>query len=181
MLPPAQAVPTFAELDTTPTSTQLEMFHLALYLRFFEREYLPFLTEKQLKLDYKYSMDRDGFYTAFQAISRRMVEYGVENGHALEAPATREAGLKARDRAGKVSRLVQTEAARLFRSIQRFCEDLEDDAHGDMVKCLNCNGVISFDSIEGVRILQGRTVGGALRDLKVFAEEAVLYLNVPET
>ena len=80
----------------------------------------------------------------------------------------------------KLTRLIQAEAARFFRAVVRFCSVLIEDAHGDMVKCLNCNGVISFDSIEGVRILQGRTVGGALVDLRDFATEAVTYLNIPE-
>jgi len=179
-LPPREAVAPFVEADTAPTANQLEMFHLALYLRFLEREYLPFLTEKQLRLDFKYSMDRDAFYSAFQSLGRRMAEYGAENRRAPDAPGSREVELKVRERAAKLTRLVQSEAARFFRSIQKFCRDLEDDAHGDMVKCLNCNGVISFDAIEGTRLLQGRTVGGALRDLRVFAEEAVAYLNVPE-
>jgi len=49
-----------------------------------------------------------------------------------------------------------------------------------MVKCLNCNGVIHFDPIEGTRVLQGRTVGGALHELRLFVMEAIAYLNVPD-
>jgi hypothetical protein len=88
--------------------------------------------------------------------------------------------LEIRKRTLKLTRLVQAEAARFFRAIERFCSVLIEDAHGDMVKCLNCNGVISFDSIEGARLLQGRTVGGALGELSAFATEAVTYLNIPE-
>ena len=79
-----------------------------------------------------------------------------------------------------LARLIQAEAARFFRAIGRFCATLIEDAHGDMVKCLNCNGVISFDSIEGTRVLQGRTVGGALSELQGFAAEAVAFLHIPE-
>ena len=32
---------------------------------------------------------------------------------------------------------------------ERSAPSLIEDAHGDMVKCLNCNGVISFDSDRG--------------------------------
>ena len=179
-LPPAEAVPPFAGPDTAPTTIQLEMFHLALYLKFFEKEYLPFLTEKQLKLDFKYSMDRDAFYNGLQALGRKMTEYRGENRRLLEGEVNRERELEVRKRTVKLTRLVQSDAARFFRSIQRFCRDLEDDAHGDMVKCLNCNGVIKFDEIEGKRVLQGRTVGGALTELRQFAMEATAYLNIPE-
>ncbi len=179
-MPPADAVPPFAEPDTAPTAVQLEMYHLALYLRFFEKEYLPFLTEKQLKLDFKYSLDRDAFYNGLQALARKMTEYRGENRRLLEGEVTRERELEVRKRTAKLTRLVQADAARFFRAVQRFCRDLEDDAHGDMVKCLNCNGVIKFDAIEGERVLQGRTVGGALTELRQYAMEAIAYLNVPE-
>ncbi len=179
-LRPNEAVEPFADPDTTPTAIQLEMFHLALYLRYFEREYLPFLTEKQLKLDFKYSLDRDAFYNGLQELARKMTEYRGENRRILQGQATREMDLQIRKRTVKLTRLVQADAARFFRSVRGFCQDLEEDAHGDMVKCLNCNGVISFDAIEGARALQGRTVGGALADLRMFAEEVITYLNVPE-
>jgi hypothetical protein len=179
-LPPREAVPQFAEPDTPPTTIQLEMFHLALYLRYFEKEYMPFLTEKQLKLDFKYSLDRDAFYSGLQALARKMTEYRGENRRLLEGQVSREMELEVRKRTVKLTRLVQGEAARFFRAVQRFCRDLEDDAHGDMVKCLNCNGVVRFDDIEGKKVLQGRTVGGALTELRQFAMEAIAYLNVPE-
>jgi len=180
LLPPRDAVPAFAPVDTVPTASQMEMFHLALYLRFFEKEYLPFLTEKHLKLDFKYSLDRDAFYNGFQALGRKIAQYRDENRRILEGSVNREMELEIRKRTVKLTRFIQADAARLFRSIERFCRDLEEDAHGDMVKCLNCNGVIAFDRIEGERVLQGRTVGGALAELRQFAMEALAYLNVPE-
>jgi hypothetical protein len=178
--PSGDAVPSFAAGDGTPTAAQEEMFHLALYARHFEREFLPLLTEKKLKLDFKYSLDRDAFYNSFQAIQRNISAYRVEGKRLADGLVSRDMELEIRKRAMKLTRLIQAEAARFFRAVVRFCSVLIEDAHGDMVKCLNCNGVISFDSIEGVRILQGRTVGGALVDLRDFATEAVTYLNIPE-
>ncbi|MGA2379221.1 MAG: hypothetical protein ABSG85_07930 [Spirochaetia bacterium] len=178
--PPGEAVPSFAPGDAVPTTAQEEMFHLALYVRHFGREFLPFLTEKQLKLDFKYSLDRDAFYNRFQAIQRKISDYRDEGRRLAEGLVSRDMELEIRKRTLKLTRLVQAEAARFFRAIERFCSVLIEDAHGDMVKCLNCNGVISFDSIEGARLLQGRTVGGALGELSAFATEAVTYLNIPE-
>jgi hypothetical protein len=178
--PPAEAVPSYASRGVPPTVIQREMYHLALYLSFFEKEYLPFLTEKQLKLDFKYSLDRDSFYNRLQAIRRQLAAYGDENRRLKEGLVNREMELEVRKRTVKLTRYIQAEAARFFGALQRFCQDLEDDAHGDMVKCLNCNGVIHFDPIEGTRVLEGRTVGGALAELRQFAAEAVAYLNVPD-
>lgn len=178
--PRAAAVPSFAVGEAEPTRIQQEMFHLAVYMRFYEKEFLPFLTEKQLKLDFGLSFDRDRFYGTFQGIQRKIAAYRDENKRLQEGMVGRDMALEVRKRTSMLTRLIQAEAARFFRGIGRFCAELIEDAHGDMVKCLNCNGVISFDSIEGARVLQGRTVGGALGDLQAFAAEAVAYLNIPE-
>ena len=178
--PPAEAVPPFTPWDAPPTTAQLEMFHLSLYVHHFEKEFLPFLTEKQLKLDFKYSLDRDAFYNSFQAIQRKITSYRDENNRLAEGLVSRDMELEIRKRTLKLTRLIQADAARFFRAVDRFCSELIEDAHGDMVKCLNCNGVISFDSIEGALLLQGRTIGGALGDLRDFTTEAVTYLNIPE-
>jgi hypothetical protein len=178
--PRAQAVPPFCATGAEPTRIQQEMFHLALYMHYYEKEYLPFLTEKQLKLDFGLSFDRDRFYNTFQGIERKIAAYRDENKRLLEGMVGREMELEVRKRTSMLTRLIQAEAARFFRAIVRFCTVLIEDAHGDMVKCLNCNGVISFDAIEGARALQGRTVGGALGDLQAFASEAVAFLNIPE-
>ena len=178
--PAADAVASFAPGEGQPTAAQEEMFHLALYVRQFEREFLPFLTEKQLKLDFKYSLDRDAFYNSFQAIERKISAYREEGKRLADGLVSREMELEMRKRSLKMTRLIQAEAARFFRAIDRFCGVLIEDAHGDMVKCLNCGGVIAFDSIEGARILQGRTVGSALGELREFAAEAIAYLNMPD-
>ena len=178
--PRSEAVLPFSPGDSEPTRIQLEMFYLALYMRYYEKEYLPFLTEKHLKLDFGLSFDRDRFYNTFQALQRKIAAYRDENKRLLEGMVGRDMELEVRKRNAMLTRLIQAEAARFFRAIARFCGVLIEDAHGDMVKCLNCGGVISFDPIEGTRVLRGRTVGGALSDLQAFAAEAVAFLNIPE-
>jgi hypothetical protein len=178
--PRSEAVLPFSPGDSEPTRIQLEMFYLALYMRYYEKEYLPFLTEKHLKLDFGLSFDRDRFYNTFQALQRKIAAYRDENKRLLEGMVGRDMELEVRKRNSMLTRLIQAEAARFFRAIARFCGVLIEDAHGDMVKCLNCGGVISFDPIEGTRVLRGRTVGGALSDLQAFAAEAVAFLNIPE-
>jgi hypothetical protein len=178
--PPGRGVAQFSARDVTPTSTQTEMFHLALYARHFELEFLPFLTEKQLKLDFTFSMDRDGFYTVFQSLQRRIGEYREENRRLAEGMVSRDMETETRKRAFKLTRLIGVEAARFFRTIGRFCDELGEDARGDAVKCLNCEEEISFDMIEGSRLLQGRKVSEALAELEDFASEVVEFLNIPE-
>ena len=178
--PAGRGVLSFASKDAAMTSAQKEMFQLSLYAHYFQREYLPFLTEKQLKLDFKFSMDRDGFYNNFQALQRKIDNYREENSRLSEGIVSRDMETEIRKRAFKLTRLIDVDAARFFRAIGRFCDELEEDARGDGVKCLNGGAAIAFDVIEGRRVLQGRNVSDALAELADFTAEAVAFLNIPE-
>lgn len=170
----------FAAKDTAPTSLQNEIFHLTLYTAFFEREFLPLLTEKQLKLDLKFSMDRDAFYSSFESLQRKISDYREAHQSITEGIVSRDLETEVRARALKLTRMVEVDAAKFFRAVERFCGELVEDAREGGVKCRNCDGEVSFDRIEGNRILQGRKVIEALAQLKDVAAEAVGYLNVPE-
>jgi hypothetical protein len=178
--PPQRALSSFALKDAAPTTSQTEMFHLSLYARHFQEEFLPFLTEKQLKLDFTFSMDRDGFYNDFQALQRKIDDYREENRRLAAGMVSRDMDMEIRKRTLKIARLIMVDAARFFRGVERFADELAEDATGDAVKCLNCEDAILFDSIEGTRLLQGRNVSEALAELRDLAAEAVSYLNIPE-
>jgi len=178
--PPQRALASFAMKDAAATSSQKDMFHLTLYARQFEREFLPFLTEKQLKLDFKFSMDRDSFYNSYQSFQRKIDDYREEIRRLADGMVSRDMDLEIRKRILKSARFIAADAARFFRAIERFAAELTEDATGDAVKCLNCDAEVSFDSIEGTRLLQGRTVSEALAELRDLAEEAVAYLNIPD-
>ena len=113
------------------------MFNLMLYARYFGEEFLPFLTEKQLKLDFKYSLDRDGFYNRFQAIQRKIDHFREENARLAEGLSAATLELEIRKRTMKLTRQVEIDAARLFHAVRVFAADLGEDADGDGVKCLN--------------------------------------------
>jgi hypothetical protein len=179
-LPPGKRIASFAAKDSAPTSLQSEMFHLALYTAYFEREFLPFLTEKQLKLDLKFSMDRDAFYNKFESLQRKIADYREAHQSITEGMVSRDLETEVRKRALKLTRLVEVEAAKFFRAIERFCNELVEDARAGGVKCRNSDGEVSFDRIEGIRMLQGRKVIDAVAQLKDVAAEAVAYLNIPE-
>ena len=48
-----------------------EMNKLSLYLNFFDREFMRIFSERQMKLDFQHSLERDGFYHRFQEITRK--------------------------------------------------------------------------------------------------------------
>jgi hypothetical protein len=158
----------------------LEIARIILYVRHFESEYLPLLTEKQLKLDFKFSMDRDSFYRRFQGLDRRIKDYLDERRRLEEGVFSKDMETEFRKRGFKLKRVIAVEECRLFRALSRFAKELVEDASGDGVKCLNADREIAFDEIEGKKALEGRTVVEGLQLLADLADEAVSYLNIPE-
>ncbi len=157
-----------------------ELARIVLYARHFEAEYLPFLTEKHLKLDFKFSMDRDGFYRRFQGLDRKITDYLDERKRLEEGVFSKDVETEFRKRGFKLKRVIAVEESRFFRALARFAGELVEDASGDGVKCLNAEREVAFDQIEGRKTLEGKTVLNALQELESLAEEAVAYLNIPE-
>jgi hypothetical protein len=167
--------------DASPSDIDdQEAARIILYVRHFQAEYLPFLTEKQLKLDFKFSMDRDGFYRRFQELDRKIVDFLDERRRLVEGLYSKEMESEVRKRGFKLKRLIAAETSRFFRSIGRFAKELVEDANGDAVKCLNCEREIEFDEIEGKKSLEGRSVLESLELLRALAVEIVAFLNIPE-
>ncbi|HUI71782.1 MAG TPA: hypothetical protein VL354_14780 [Spirochaetia bacterium] len=166
--------------DARPTSVQREVYHLMLYVSWFRDEFLPFLTEKRLKLDFKYSLDRDGFYAQFQEVERKLDGFREENGRLAAGMAGHELELEMRKRLGKLRREIEADAAKLFHAVRSFAQELSEDADGDGVKCLNAKDRVTFDSIEGRRALEGRTVRKSLEAMARLASEIVTFLQVPD-
>jgi hypothetical protein len=163
-----------------PTPAQREIERIALYAEYFQREYLPFLTEKHLKLDFTSSLDRDGFYQRHHSLWRKIEESRKEHERLSEGNVRRDMEAEIRKRGFRLLRAITVEAAKLFREARRFCRALLEDAGGEAVKCLNPDAEIEFDSIEGDRALEGSTVRGALEEMEGFASEAIEWLNVPD-
>jgi hypothetical protein len=179
-LDPPKRVPLLWQRDAQPSSAQQEIYHLMLYMRWFREEFLPFLTEKRLKLDFKFSLDRDGFYARFQDIERKLDGFREENKRIQESSAGHEMEIERKKRIGKLTREIEADAAKLYHSVRVFGQELSEDAMGEGVKCLNGNERIEFDRIEGKRALEGRTVRGALDDMTRLGSEIERYLNVPD-
>ena len=158
----------------------LEIARIMLYARHFQTEYLPFLTEKQLKCDFKFSMDRDGFYRRFQELDRRIKDYQDERRRLDAGVFSKDMETEIRKRGFKLKRVIAVEASRFFRSLMRFSRELVEDVNGDGVKCLNGEREVEFDQIEGRKSLEGRSILEALELLGSLAAEVVAFLNIPE-
>ena len=154
--------------------------YLARYLQFFEYEFLPLLSEAKLKLDFKHSLERDGFYHRFGNLRRLFADLKDEDSR-MDPYFVEKHAEDLRQRSFKKKRNLAVETDRFFRSLVRFSGGLVDDvAEGGSV-CLNHGDTLHFDRrIEGKRYLEGETVKGALGQLNNLGKEIVSFLNVPQ-
>ncbi len=168
-----------AESDRKETAyTDREVYHISLYLRFFEKDFLSILSETRLKLDFKHSLERDSFYHRFESLRRRLEDFEEESARSGAADESQKAEMK--QRSFKRQRNLAVEVDRFFRSLRAFAGELIQDLEQDGLKCLNGDDVIQFDRIEGHRYLEGVKVKDALQRLKDLAHEVVQYLNIPQ-
>lgn len=149
-------------------------------VRFFEKEFLAFLTERKLKLDFKYSLERDGFYHLYQDLMKRILDFEEEIKMINESKYKDNALMEIKNRRLRKRRVIIIETDKLFRRCKHFAEEILKDIEKSGVACLNPDDRITFESLEGMRFLQGMTVHDALFALDTFSAETIGFLNLPE-
>ncbi len=147
----------------------------------FENEFIPVLTERKIKLDFKYSLERDSFYNLYLELRKRVSDFEeqlliIENGKYTEGTL-----LEIKNRLLKKRRVLLIETDHFFRKIKKFSDELIKDIEKNGSECLNKDDTLNFELIEGKRYLEGYIVGHAIRMLNTFAKEVLMYLNLPET
>ncbi|HUX52525.1 MAG TPA: hypothetical protein VMW73_17180 [Spirochaetia bacterium] len=157
-----------------------DVLGLMLYLHYFSEEYLGFLSQRKLKLDVKYSMVRDTFYNLFSQIDRSMDTYRKESSRIGEGDYTKKYEEDILKRLVEMRQALFIEANKFFRRVRQFADDLLADLEGDPILCQNGDDFLSYSSIDRETELRGVTVQDALGKLYDMANEAVLYLDVPD-
>jgi hypothetical protein len=160
--------------------TDREINFICHILYCFENEFLPLLTERKMKLDFKYSLERDSFYNIYQDLTKRVEDFRdqleiIEKGKYTEGTL-----LEIKNRLLKKRRILLIETDRFFRKVKKFSDELLKDIEKNGSECLNKDDSVNFDLIEGKRYLEGYTVTQSLQILNTYAKEVILYLNLPE-
>ncbi len=149
-------------------------------LHFFENEFLPVLTDRKTKLDFKYSLERDGFYHLYQDLMKRIGDFEdeikiIDEGKYKDSTLT-----EIKNRRLHKRRVLIIETDKLFRRCRHFTQEILDDIEKNGVACLNPEAVIHFDHLEGLRFLEGMTVHESISLLDTFAREVLDFFNLPE-
>ncbi|HEQ72556.1 MAG TPA: hypothetical protein ENN69_08710 [Spirochaetia bacterium] len=167
-------------LDDETEGRDREVIAIRGIIRFFEKEFLAFLTERKLKLDFKYSLERDSFYHLFQDLMKRIMDFEDEVKIINEGKYTEKALSEIKNRRLRKRRVLIIETDRLFRRCRHFTREIITDIEKGGVSCLNHEDTLHFERLEGIRFLEGMTVHDALLALDTFAGEIIAYLNLPE-
>jgi hypothetical protein len=151
-----------------------------LYLHYFEREFLGMFTSRKLRLDVKYSVERDTFYDIYHQVSRNLENYQTEADRIAEGTYAKQYEADVLKRKVEMRHAVLIELDWFFRRLRRFSKELIADSAADGVLCQNPNDTLDYDRVDREQLLRGKTVQEALMILYEFANEAVLYVDIPE-
>ncbi|MFP4483767.1 MAG: hypothetical protein ACLFO1_02825 [Spirochaetaceae bacterium] len=157
-----------------------EVRAILLYLHHFDTEYIGLLNERKLRLDVKFSVERDGFYHTFSSLRRRADSYCVEVTRIQAgeyAKAYEEDILK---RMVEMRHNLFIETNRFFRHMLRFTRDLLGDLEGDGILCQNGTETLDYSRLDRETELRGKTVQEGLQSIHDFSAEVIDYLSIPD-
>jgi hypothetical protein len=157
-----------------------DVLGLLLYLRYFDQEFLGFLTPRKLKLDVKYSMVRDTFYNLYNQVDRNLTGYLGESDRIKEGDYTKKYEQDILKRLVEMRNGLFIEADKFFRRLRQFADDLLEDLAENQILCQNGNEYLSYNTIDSETVLRALTVKEALEKMYDLAEEAVQFLDVPD-
>lgn len=170
----------YARLLSQVKAQEKDVQAVFLYTQYFDDEFLGMLTERKLKLDVKFSLEREVFYNLFSELARKRDDYLAEARriHAGDYSKSYEEDI--------LRRLVEMrhnlfiDSDRFFRRLGRFTDALVEDIDGEGILCQNAEERLEYDVIDREKVLPGRTVKEALGMLGELCDEVVDYLDIPD-
>ncbi|MFP4375976.1 MAG: hypothetical protein ACLFP4_02930 [Spirochaetales bacterium] len=151
-----------------------------LYLHRFEAEFIGMFTSRKLRLDVKYSVERDTFYDIYHQVARTLMNYRTEADRIAEGSYAKQYEADVLKRKVEMRHATLVEVEWFFRRLRRFSKQLVTDIAGDGILCQNPHSELEYDTLDREKLLRNRSVAEALQMLWDFSSEAVAYLDIPE-
>jgi len=163
-------------------SKDREMDAIVSYMKFFENNYLPILSDYYIKLDYSHTGKRDTFYPGFMEAMQLLKQYEYEKDSASNSEGRYDWVTSARDRTivrkGRQRYLFAIDS--FFKDMRSFIKLLIDERRTEGAILLNPEDMIDLGEFEENRTLNNYSVLEALREIYAFAEEFIGFLAMPE-
>lgn len=160
-------------------SRDTEMDAIVSYVDFYEKNYLPVLSEYYVKLGYNNSMKRDTFYPRYMELKKILNEYMYEVEVRNSEEFTKIAVYKDTSLVYKLRQQHLIGLDRYYRDLRSFIDELLDDHSSGSSSVLNPLDFVSMSEFEVDRKLDGYTVINALMELHTFSDEIIRFLAIP--
>jgi hypothetical protein len=150
------------------------------YVDFFEKNYLPLLSDYYIKFNFSHSIKRDTFYPRHMEIKKILKEYNYEldvlNREEFDSIA------HSRDKSvvHKVRRRYLLLLDKYYKDLRDFLGTVVDDIRtgGNMV--LNPHDPVNLSEFEDNRRLDGLSVSDILEEMRTFSDEFTRFLSLPD-
>jgi hypothetical protein len=160
-------------------SRDSEMDALVSYVDYYEKNYLPVLSEYYVKLDYNNSMKRDVFYPRYMEMKKMLNEYMYEVEVQVREEFTSIAVHKDKSLIYKLRQQYLMALDRYFRDLRAFLDELLTDHASGGSSVLNPLDFVSMSEFEVDRKMDGYTVINALMEIQTFSDEIIRFLAIP--
>ena len=160
-------------------SRDAEMDALVSYVDYYEKNYLPVLSEYYVKLDYNNSMKRDVFYPRFMEMKKMLNEYMYEVEVQVREEFTSIAVHKDKSLVYKLRQQYLMGLDKYFRDLRSFLDELMADHATGGSSVLNPLDFVSMSEFEVDRKMDGYTVINALMEIQTFSDEIIRFLAIP--
>ncbi len=157
-----------------------DMRAATLYVHYFEQEFVGMFTVRKMRLDVKYSVERDTFYDLLNQATRSLDNFRTEADRIAEGSYAKQYEAEILKRKVEMQHVVLGEIDWFFRKLRRFTKDLLTDLEGDRLLCQNPNDPLEYAAMDHEKLLRGRTVVQGIEALHAYAVEAVEYLDIPD-
>ncbi len=160
-------------------SRDTEMDALVSYVDFYEKNYLPVLSEYYIKLDYNNSMKRDVYYPRYMELKKMLNEYMYEVEVQIREEFTSIAVHKDKSLVYKLRQQYLLGLDKYYRDLRAFLDELLGDHASGGSSVLNPLDFVSMSEFEVDRKVDGYTVINALIELQTFSNEIIRFLAIP--
>jgi hypothetical protein len=150
------------------------------YVDFFEKNYLPLLSDYYIKFNFSHSIKRDTFYPRHMEIKKVLKEYN----HELDVLNREEFDSIAHYRDKSVVHKVRHRYLllldRYYKDLRDFLETVVDDIRTGGSLVLNPHDPVNLSEFEDNRRLDGLSVAEVLEEMRTFSDEFTRFLSLPD-
>jgi hypothetical protein len=161
-------------------SRDREIDAIVSYGVFFEKNYLPLLSDYYIKLNFSHSIKRDTFYPRHMEIKKALKEYNYELDILNREEFDSIAHYRDKSVIHKVRHRYLLLLDRYFKDLRDFLDGVLDDLRTGGTIVLNPYEKVNLSEFEDNRRLDGLSVAEILEEMRAFSGEFTRFLSMPD-